>query len=92
MLHESHAPSIERYRRLSAEIFATLDARLADRPWLAGDTYSIADIATYGWMHIARVVDFDFGGYRHLSAWHRRASLRPAVQRGIALPHPATGP
>ncbi|MCY1430316.1 Disulfide-bond oxidoreductase YfcG [compost metagenome] len=84
--------AIARYRRLSEELFSTLDQRLADRPWLAGSSYSIADIATFGWTHIARVIDFDFSQYRHLSAWHERVSQRPAVQRGIRLPAPATGP
>ena len=84
--------AIARYRRLSEELFSTLDQRLADRPWLAGSSYSIADIATFGWTHIARVIDFHFSQYRHLSAWHERVSQRPAVQRGIRLPAPATGP
>lgn len=89
---DRHEASVQRYRRLSEDIFAVLDARLAEREWLAGDVFSIADIATFGWMHIARIVEFDFSRHAHLSAWHLRASRRPAVQRGIALPQPATGP
>lgn len=89
---DRHDAAIQRYRRLSEDTFAVLDARLAAREWLAGEQFSIADIATFGWMHIARIVEFDFSQYAHLSAWHLRASLRPAVQRGIALPQPATGP
>lgn len=84
--------AIERYRRLSNEFFATLDRRLADRSWLAGETYSIADIAGFGWTHIARVIDLDFSAYPHLTEWHTRVSQRPAVQRGVLIPEPATGP
>ncbi|QPT13465.1 glutathione S-transferase family protein [Serratia rubidaea] len=84
--------AIDRYRRLTDEAFATLDNRLAMHPFLAGDEYSIADIANFGWTHIARVIDFDFKKYQHLSAWHERVGARPAVQRGISLPEPATGP
>ncbi|UVL30934.1 glutathione S-transferase family protein [Pseudomonas donghuensis] len=84
--------AIARYRRLSEELFSTLDQRLAEHPWLAGSKYSIADIATFGWTHIARIIEFDFSQYRHLSAWHERLGQRPAVQRGIHLPAPATGP
>jgi len=87
-----YAPAIERYRRLSAEFFATLDQRLTGRSWLAGEAYSIADIAGYGWTHIARLIGFDFSAYPHVSAWHLRMSQRPAVQRGVQLPEPATGP
>ncbi|MGE8640926.1 MAG: glutathione S-transferase family protein [Achromobacter sp.] len=89
---ERHDAAIERFRRLTEDTFAVLDARLAQHPWLAGDTYSIADIATFGWLHIARIVEFDFSRHERLSAWHHRASQRPAVQRGITLPHPAVGP
>lgn len=84
--------AVARYRRLTEEAFATLDARLSQHAYLAGKDYSMADIAHFGWTHIARVIDFDFSGFRHLSAWHERVAARPAVQRGIALPAPATGP
>lgn len=68
-----------------------LDARLAGHPYLAGDAYSIADIATFGWTHIARIIGFDFSRHRHLSAWHERVAARPAVRKGVTLPAPATG-
>ncbi|PSS56323.1 glutathione S-transferase family protein [Pseudomonas sp. BBP2017] len=87
-----HNDVAERFRRLTEEAFTTLDNHLKDNFWLAGPEYSIADIATFGWMHIARIVDFDFSRFSHLSTWYERVSQRPAVQRGISLPHPATGP
>lgn len=83
--------AIARYRRLTNEAFATLDTHLAQHAYLAGEDYSIADIAHFGWTHIARIIDFDFSAYPHLSAWHERVAARPAVQRGILLPAPATG-
>ncbi|HEI8866278.1 glutathione S-transferase family protein [Serratia sp. AKBS12] len=83
--------AIERYRRLTDEAFTVLDRRLADNDFFAGDAYSIADIAHFGWTHIARIIDFDFSHHRHLSNWHQRVAARPAVIAGIALPTPATG-
>lgn len=83
--------AIARYRGLTQDVFAVLDARLAQHPYLAGETYSIADIAHFGWTHIARIIDFDFSQHQHLSAWHARVAQRPAVRRGITLPAPATG-
>nr|WP_306798004.1 glutathione S-transferase family protein [Pectobacterium carotovorum] len=83
--------NIARYRHLTHDAFATLDARLAEYPYLAGDDYSIADIAHFGWTHIARVIDFDFSAYQHLTDWHERVAARPAVCKGITLPTPATG-
>ena len=82
----------QRFRTLTEQAFATLDNQLKDNDWLAGNTYSIADIATFGWMHIAHLIDFDFSQFSHLSNWHQRMAERPAVQRGISLPHPAIGP
>lgn len=88
---EKHPAAIARYRRLTEDVFAVLDGHLARHPWLAGDDYSIADIAHFGWTHIARIIDFDFSQHRHMSAWHERMAQRPAVRRGITLPAPATG-
>lgn len=85
------AEAIDRYRNLTQEMFAVLDRLLANRPYLAGEDYSIADIAHFGWMHIAQIVHFDFSQYRHLSAWYARIGARAAVQKGITLPAPATG-
>lgn len=86
-----NSEAIERYRRLTNEAFATLDQHLASQPYLAGKEYSIADIAHFGWTHIARIIDFDFSHHRHLSAWHERVAARPAVRKGVTLPAPATG-
>ncbi|MDR7947502.1 glutathione S-transferase family protein [Achromobacter aegrifaciens] len=83
--------ALERYQRLTEDALAVLDRRLANQPYLAGDAYSIADIAHFGWSHIARIIDFDFSHHRHLSAWHERVAARPAVAKGITLPAPATG-
>lgn len=82
--------AIERYQRLTEDVFGVLDQRLAKHPYLAGDEYSIADIAHFGWTHIARIIDFDFSRHRHLSAWHERVAERPAVRKGVTLPAPAT--
>ncbi|WP_066272819.1 glutathione S-transferase family protein [Hydrogenophaga palleronii] len=83
---------IERFRQLTESAFAVIDSNLADRrPYLAGDDYSIADIAHFGWTHIARIIDFDFSQHRHMSAWHERVAQRPAVRKGVTLPEPATG-
>ena len=87
-----HIPSaIDRYQTLSAHAFKVLDQRLAGNAFLAGEEYSIADIAHFSWLHIVRIVQFDFSSYLHLSAWYERVAARPAVRSGINLPAPATG-
>ncbi|MDO8064595.1 glutathione S-transferase family protein [Janthinobacterium sp. SUN206] len=79
------------FRHLCDAALATMDGRLTDHAYLAGDDYSIADIASFGWLHIARIVGFDFSAWRHVAAWYARVAARPAVQLGITLPAPATG-
>ena len=88
---DKNPDAILRYQRLTDEALTTMDRRLAAHPYLAGEAFSIADIAQFGWMHIARVIDFDLSAHLHLNAWYEHIAARPAVQRGILLPAPATG-
>lgn len=84
--------AINRYQKLTEDAFTVLERRLADNQWLAGDDYSVADIATFGWTHIAVICGFTFDHHQNLTRWHEEVGRRPAVQRGISLPAPATGP
>lgn len=83
---------IDRYRHLTEDTFAVMNRQLESNQWLAGEEYSIADIATFGWTHIALICGFTFSHHQHLARWHEQVAERPAVQRGISLPAPATGP
>lgn len=83
--------AIARYRRLTQDLFSVLDVHLAERSYMANDTYSIADIAHFGWLHITQIIGWDLSQYRHLMRWYDRMALRPAVRKGISLPAPATG-
>lgn len=83
--------AIERYQHLSHQVFTVMDKQLAQHPYFAGNEYSIADIAHFGWMHIARIIQFDFSQYQYLHDWYETVAQRPAVRQGITLPEPATG-
>jgi GST-like protein len=81
----------DRYAKESARLIRVLETRLADREWLVGDDFSIADIASLGW--VRSLTGFyeagDLVGYhelRHVPAWLERALARPAVQRGLTIP------
>ena len=87
----ANAAATAHFRQLSEAALATMDGRLAGHAYLAGDEYSIADIASFGWLHIAQLVGFDFSAWPHLGAWYARVAARPAVQLGVTLPAPATG-
>ncbi|QKY03370.1 glutathione S-transferase family protein [Janthinobacterium lividum] len=87
----ANAAATAHFRQLCAAALATMDGRLADNAYLAGDDYSIADIASFGWLHIARIVGFELDDWPHVAAWYARVAARPAVQLGISIPAPATG-
>ncbi len=68
-----------------------LDRQLADRPWIVGDEYSIADIATFPWVNnlvgfygARELVEFD--RFVHVERALKAFLARPAVQRGLNIP------
>lgn len=82
---------VERYRDEARRLLGVLDARLKDRDWLAGDAYSIADIATWPWVrgtivHYAARDVLGLDAFPHVMAWLARAEARPASARGLAVP------
>jgi len=81
----------DRYVEESKRLLAVLDARLAGRAWIMGDEYTIADIATLGWVRnligfyeARELVGFD--DFRNVAAWLERGLARPAVKRGLTIP------
>jgi GST-like protein len=82
---------LQHYVEQSRRLLGVLDARIADRDWIMGEEYTIADIATLGWVdnlvtfyEARELVGFD--SYAHVVAWLDRGMARPAVQRGMKIP------
>ena len=81
----------DRYAAESKRLLAVLDHQLADRPWIVGDDYSIADIATFPWVNTLigfygarELVEFD--SFPHVDRALKAFLARPAVQRGLNIP------
>ena len=81
----------DRYVAESRRLLAVLDRQLADRPWIVGDEYGIADIATFPWVNnlvgfygARELVQFD--EYAHVQRALQAFLARPAVVRGMAIP------
>ncbi|HEY9628360.1 MAG TPA: glutathione binding-like protein [Coleofasciculaceae cyanobacterium] len=73
--------AITRYVNETGRLYAVLDKRLSDRTYVAGDEYSIADIAIYPW-----IVPYDRQGQKledfvHLQRWFAAIQARPATIR-----------
>lgn len=73
------------------ERFSWIDRHLADRPFLMGRDYTVADaylFALVGWGQASWLTayykaDIHFDDLRHLAAWYGRVRTRPAVQRAL---------
>jgi GST-like protein len=77
---EKIAYAIERYVRETRRLYAVLDRRLADRPFIAGE-YSIADIAAYPWIVPHERQGQKLEDFPHLRRWFDTIRERPATVR-----------
>ncbi|AWN16285.1 glutathione S-transferase family protein [Salinisphaera sp. LB1] len=80
-----HAYSETRYRNEYHRCLGVLERRLADRDYLVGETYTIADIINWPWVLIARAMGQPLDEFPRVAAWRQRIKQRPAVQRGVDL-------
>ena len=74
-----------RYFKISESIYKDLDKRLADSNFLAGNNYSIADIATFPWIARHEWHDIGLKKFKHLTRWYSKIAVRPAVIKGYDL-------
>jgi GST-like protein len=76
--------AIQRFHGEALRTLALLDGVLAKNKYVAGDTYSIADIAHFGWIWRRAFAGVDLDTSPHVGRWFDTLSQRPAVQRAIA--------
>jgi GST-like protein len=62
-----------------------MDKQVSRHAYMAGDDYTIADIAIFPWLRSAENQGVDWADYPALKAWFDRIAERPAVQRGVAV-------
>jgi len=72
----------ERYFKIAKSIYKDLDEHLEKSKYLAGNEYSIADIATFPWIARHPIHDIGIKSYKNLSKWYELISIRPAVIKG----------
>lgn len=77
--------AIDRYTREAHRLYGVIDRQLSRCAYLAGDEYSLADIATYPWLRPYKWQGQDLDEWPHLSRWYAEVRARPAVQRGLAV-------
>lgn len=77
---------IARYWNETKRIYGVLEKRLADRKFLAGDEYSIADIATFPWINRHPRQQIDLAEFPAVKRWYDTIAKRAAVKRGLKVP------
>ena len=85
----------ERYFKITKSIYKDLDERLEKSKYLAGENYSIADIATWPWIARHEWHDIGLKNYKNLTRWYLEIADREAVikgynfmKKGEAIPKP----
>lgn len=78
--------AIDRYKKETDRLYGVMDKELAKRDYLAGNFYSIADIATYPWVARYEWHKTDLNQFPNVKRWFEEIGKRPAVQRGMTVP------
>lgn len=81
--------AVTRYTNEAKRLLGVLDARLETSEWLAGDDYSVADIATGPWVNGLTFYGgeevLELASFNHVLRWQAAFNARPAVQRGRVI-------
>ncbi|KAL1918553.1 uncharacterized protein VTP21DRAFT_3213 [Calcarisporiella thermophila] len=78
---------IKRYQDETRRLYEVIEKHLSQgRQWLAGEQFTLADIANYSWIRAHHWAGVTIDGLPNLKAWIERIESRPAVQRGLDVP------
>lgn len=80
---------MERYTNETRRLYSVLEKRLQESPFLAGDKFTIADIASVFWVRVAtKLLEWDLGkeGWPAIQKWMDGILQREAVQRAMGVP------
>ncbi len=77
--------AINRYTNEAKRLYGVIDRQVAKTAYLAGDEYTIADIATFPWLRSAERQGVDWADYPHAKRWFDKIAARPAVERGVKI-------
>ncbi len=88
---ENNPYPAQRYRDETRRLLGVLEAQLEKGPWLVGQDYTIADIATWPWVRCLKVfydgeTDLGLADFPRVLDWWARAEARPASQKGLSIP------
>ena len=73
------------FRGRAERLYQTLNLRLAGRPYIALDRYTVADVAHFTWVNRHADQKIDLAPFPNVKRWYETVLARPAVQRGLAV-------
>ena len=77
--------AIDRYTNEAKRLYGVMDKQLALGKYIAGNSYTIADMAIYPWLRNWKNQGMDWADYPRLKDWFDMIDSRPAVKRGCAV-------
>jgi GSH-dependent disulfide-bond oxidoreductase len=77
--------AVNRYTNEAKRLYSVMDKQLQKQKFIAGNQYSVADIAIFPWLRSWENQGIDWTDYPRLKDWFDRIAARPAVQRGVAV-------
>ena len=76
---------MRRFTDEANRLYGVLNNRLYDRPYLAGNEYTVADMIAYPWTVNWKAQGQDIEEFKYFKRWFEELGARPAVQRGMAV-------
>ena len=87
--------AVNRYTNEAKRLYGVMDRQLASHKFMAGNQYTIADIAIFPWLRSWQNQGIDWADFPHVKNWFDKIAARPAVTRGVevqaSLRKPITG-
>jgi GSH-dependent disulfide-bond oxidoreductase len=77
--------AVNRYTNEAKRLYGVIDTQVSKTAYLAGDEYTIADIATFPWLRSWKNQGIDWDDYPNAKRWFDEISERPAVKRGVEV-------
>jgi len=77
--------AVNRHTNEAKRLYGVMNQQLGRHRFMAGNSYSIADISIFPWLRSWQNQGIDWADYPQLKAWYDRLEARPAVQRGVAV-------
>jgi GST-like protein len=77
--------AVDRYTNEARRLYGVMEKQLGRTQYLAGDAYTIADIASFPWTRSWKNQGIELDDFPNVKRWHEAIAARPAVQRGVEV-------